>query len=144
MVRLRPSLELNYDIGEPGCDFIFNIHAAHTARQRVVEEALTLSQNVPTKVGTDAVTLNRCLRVHALAGPLIALCRAINFPARFTTGIDYSAGASPLPHLLPRLRRGLPRRPVVHVRPVRNGHPDGLRALRHRPRRGGRSLRDDH
>ena len=46
MIRLRLSLELDYVIGEPGCDFVFNIHAAHTARQRVVEEALTLSQNV--------------------------------------------------------------------------------------------------
>jgi transglutaminase-like putative cysteine protease len=70
MIRLRLSLELDYDIGEPGCDFIFNIHAAHTARQRVVEEALTLSQNVPTKVETDPATLNRYLRVRALAGPL--------------------------------------------------------------------------
>ena len=70
MIRLRLSLELEYDIGEPGCDFIFNIHAARTARQRVVEEALTLSQDVPTKVETDPATLNRYLRVRALAGPL--------------------------------------------------------------------------
>ena len=39
MIRLRLALELDYDIAEPGCDFIFNIHAAHTERQRVVEEA---------------------------------------------------------------------------------------------------------
>ena len=54
--------------------FIFNIHAAHTARHCVVEEALTLSQNVPAKVETDPATLNRYLRVHAL-----------------TTGINYGA-----------------------------------------------------
>ena len=70
MIRLRLSLELDYDIAEPGCDFIFNIHAAHTGRQRVLEEALTLSQDVPAKVETDPATLNRYLRVQALAGPL--------------------------------------------------------------------------
>jgi hypothetical protein len=30
MIRLQLSLELAYDIAEPGCDFIFNIHAAAT------------------------------------------------------------------------------------------------------------------
>ncbi len=70
MIRLQLSLELDYEISEPGCDFIFNIHAAHTARQRVVEEMLTLSQNVASRVETDPATLNRYLRVSALPGPL--------------------------------------------------------------------------
>jgi transglutaminase-like putative cysteine protease len=70
MVRLKLAIELDYDIAEPGCDFIFNIHAAHTERQRVVEEALTLSQDVPARVETDPSTRNRYLRVQALAGPL--------------------------------------------------------------------------
>jgi transglutaminase-like putative cysteine protease len=70
MVRLRLALELDYDIAQPGCDFIFNIHAAHTERQRVIEEALTLSQDVPPRVETDPSTRNRYLRVNALPGPL--------------------------------------------------------------------------
>ena len=70
MVRLRLALELDYDIAEPGCDFIFNIHAAHTERQRVIEEALTLSQDVPPRVETDPSTRNRYLRVNASPGPL--------------------------------------------------------------------------
>ena len=70
MIRLRLSLELDHDIAEPGCDFIFNIHAAHTARQQVISEALTLSQNVVPNVETDPATLNRYMRVKALAGPL--------------------------------------------------------------------------
>ena len=41
MIRLRLSLELDYEVFDPGCDFIFNIHAAHTDRQRVIEESLT-------------------------------------------------------------------------------------------------------
>ena len=70
MIRLRLALELDYDIAEPGCDFIFNIHAAHTERQRVVEEGLTLSQDVQPQVETDLATRNRYLRVQALPGPL--------------------------------------------------------------------------
>jgi transglutaminase-like putative cysteine protease len=70
MIRLRLSLELDYEVFDPGCDFIFNIHAAHTNRQRVLEESLTLSQNVPIQVETDPATLNRYLRVSAVPGPL--------------------------------------------------------------------------
>ena len=70
MVRLRLALELDYDIVDPGCDFIFNVHAAHTERQRVVEETLTLNQDVESRVETDPATRNRYLRVKALTGPL--------------------------------------------------------------------------
>jgi transglutaminase-like putative cysteine protease len=70
MIRLRLTLELDYDIAEHGCDFIFNIHAAHTERQRVVEEWLTLSQDVQPLVETDPATRNRYLRVKAVPGPL--------------------------------------------------------------------------
>lgn len=70
MIRLRLALELDYVVGEHGCDFIFNIHAAHTERQRVVEERLTLSQDVQLRVETDGTTRNRYLRVKALPGPL--------------------------------------------------------------------------
>jgi len=70
MIRLRLSLELDYEVFDPGCDFIFNIHAAHTNRQRVLEESLTLNQNVATQVETDPATLNRYLRLSARPGPL--------------------------------------------------------------------------
>jgi len=70
MIRLRLLLELDYNVAEPGCDFIFNIHAAHTARQRVLQELLTLSQDVPSRIDSDPVTGNRCLRLSAQAGPL--------------------------------------------------------------------------
>ncbi len=70
MIRLRIALELDYDIAEPGCDFVFNIHAAHTQRQRVVAETLNLSQALQSLVETDPVTGNRYLRVKALPGPL--------------------------------------------------------------------------
>ncbi|WP_291524361.1 hypothetical protein [Acidithiobacillus sp.] len=34
MIRLRLSLALSYEVNAPGSDFIFNIHAAHTNRQK--------------------------------------------------------------------------------------------------------------
>jgi transglutaminase-like putative cysteine protease len=77
MIRLQLSIEFDYQVYEPGCDFVFNIHAAHTDRQRVVEEALTLSQNVPTRVETDPATGNRYLRLMAWSGPLKVSYRAI-------------------------------------------------------------------
>ena len=70
MIRLRLLLELDYEVAAPGCDFIFNIHAAHTARQRVLQELLTLNQDVPHSVDTDPVTGNRYLRLSAHPGPL--------------------------------------------------------------------------
>ena len=70
MIRLQLSIELDYEVASAGCDFVFNIHAAHTQRQRVVGEALTLSQNVPSRVETDPATGNRYLRLTAWPGPL--------------------------------------------------------------------------
>ncbi len=76
MTRLELSLDLDYDISDPGCDFIFNIHAAHTPRQQVLDESLTLSQNLQPLVETDPATLNRYLRLQAHAGPLRVSYRA--------------------------------------------------------------------
>jgi len=70
MVRLDIQVELNYDVGAPGADFIFNIHAAQTARQTIVAESLELSQAVDAPVHTDPATGNRYMRLHAQAGPL--------------------------------------------------------------------------
>ena len=70
MIRLRIALELDYDIAEHGCDFVFNIHAAHTQQQRVVAETLELSQTLRPVVETDPVTGNRYLRVKGLPGAL--------------------------------------------------------------------------
>ena len=70
MIRLRLALQLDYEVLQPGSDFIFNIHVAHTERQVVLEEHLDLNQSVPWRVDTDPVTLNRYLRVSALPGPL--------------------------------------------------------------------------
>jgi len=34
---------LNYEIDQPGCDFIFSIHAAQTLHQCVASESLKIS-----------------------------------------------------------------------------------------------------
>lgn len=76
MVRLQFSIELNYDTSPPGGDFIFNIHAAHTPQQIVVQENLRLSQPVPYDITTDPVSRNRYLRLQAGAGHLNILYEA--------------------------------------------------------------------
>jgi transglutaminase-like putative cysteine protease len=76
MIRLELALDLSYDIAPPGCDFIFNVHAAYTPRQQVLQESLRLSQNLQTRIETDPATLNRYLRLQAFAGPLTVSYRA--------------------------------------------------------------------
>ena len=70
MVRLVFSVELKYDVAPPGCDFIFNIHAAHTRQQRVVTEMMELGQFLLPQVHTDPSTGNRYMRLRAEPGPL--------------------------------------------------------------------------
>lgn len=76
MVRLQFSVELNYQVLEPGADFIFNLQAAQTRHQRVVSERLEISQSVLTRSHTDAVAHTRTLRLSALPGPLRVLSAA--------------------------------------------------------------------
>ncbi len=71
MVRLKFSIELNYEIDQPGCDFIFNVHAAQTAHQSVVTESLYISQPLLPNLYTDPVTHTRFLRLKAYGGPLM-------------------------------------------------------------------------
>ncbi|MBC7380951.1 MAG: transglutaminase family protein [Burkholderiaceae bacterium] len=70
MVRLKFSIELNYDVGPQGSDFIFNMQAAHTRHQTVVTEKLDISQPLMPDMHIDPVTRNRYLRLHAAGGPL--------------------------------------------------------------------------
>ena len=70
VIRLRIGLELAYEVADHGCDFVFNVHAAQTQRQRIVQEALKLSPALPSVVQTDAATGNRYLRLQAPPGPL--------------------------------------------------------------------------
>ena len=70
MVRLRFSLQLGYEIVEWPCDFIFNIQAARTRCQTIVDEHLFISQQIPTSMHMDPAQGNRFIRLRANPGPL--------------------------------------------------------------------------
>jgi hypothetical protein len=42
MIRIELQVELSYEVDEHGADFVFNIHAAHTASQAISAESLVL------------------------------------------------------------------------------------------------------
>lgn len=70
MVRLKFSISLNYEIKDPTADFIFNLHAAQTLNQTVVQETLYVSQPVPLQHVTDHLG-NRFTRLRAGQGPMM-------------------------------------------------------------------------
>jgi len=70
MVRMQLQIDLNYQIDQAGADFVFNIHAAHTASQQIAMENLTLSQAVDAQIHTDPISGNRYMRLRALPGEL--------------------------------------------------------------------------
>jgi transglutaminase-like putative cysteine protease len=71
VIRLQLEVELAYEVRDAnGADFIFNIHAAQTANQKVVSESLVLDPPVATDMITDPATATRLMRLHADAGPL--------------------------------------------------------------------------
>lgn len=70
MVHLKFSLQLAYEILGAPADFIFNIHAATTARQTVMGESLQVSQPVPLVLQAAPFASHRLLRLRAQPGPL--------------------------------------------------------------------------
>jgi len=70
MIRIQLNIELNYEIDQFGADFVFNIHAAHTASQQISSENLFLSQAIDPQIHIDPVSGNRYMRVRAWPGPL--------------------------------------------------------------------------
>ena len=99
MLRLELSTQLGYEVLDAGCDFIFNVHAAHTPRQIVVHESLQLSQNLPVSFYTDPATQNRFLRLRAAAGPFTLNYSAVlditHFKAAPQDLVELSAQALP-------------------------------------------------
>jgi transglutaminase-like putative cysteine protease len=89
MIKLKLALELNYDIAQHGCDFVFNIHAAHTPCQSVVAENLQLNQALAWDIYRAPDSGNRYLRLHGNAGSLkvqysatVALTHFMTAPAQ--------------------------------------------------------------
>ena len=74
---MQLELALSYHVAPPGCDFIFNLHAAQTSRQRVVSEEFVVSQFARPEVFDEPATGNRYARLRAEAGQLEVSYRAI-------------------------------------------------------------------
>lgn len=71
MISLQLEVQLAYDIRtDAGADFVFNIHAAHTAHQTVENEQIVLNQPLVPDIATDPSTATRFMRLHANRGPL--------------------------------------------------------------------------
>lgn len=106
MVRIQFSIDLQYEVGFPGADFIFNIQAARTRQQTVVTEQLVLSQALPTLAHTDPITHARSLRLSALPGPLHVRYQAtvdLNHHIANPTEVPEVPVASLPPEVLPYL-----------------------------------------
>jgi len=73
---MQYSVCLAYEVHDQAADFIFNFHAAQTARQTIVAESLQLVPEAPTALLTEPALRNRRLRIRAPHGHL-----AINYAA---------------------------------------------------------------
>ena len=69
-MRLRYAIDIDYDVEDSGAEFIFNVQAARTARQSVVQESLRLGKPPATTPFEDPATRARFLRVTAAPGKL--------------------------------------------------------------------------
>jgi len=76
MIRFNHHITLEYMVGPAGADFIFNIHAAHTAHQTVSREQLHVNQVTTLQWHTDATTGTRFMRLRAGPGLLQVQHRA--------------------------------------------------------------------
>lgn len=77
MVRIQFAIDLNYALNLPGADFVFNIHAAQTASQRIVSESLQINPQLVPAIQTEPQTGARFLRLNVATGPLHVAYRAL-------------------------------------------------------------------
>lgn len=70
MIRMELEVGLTFEIDPAGADFVFNIHAARTPCQTILAERFDVSQVVPQRLYTDAVSGNRYMRLRAQPGEL--------------------------------------------------------------------------
>src|SRR5881394_3521257 len=68
-VRIGYTVALSYEIESPA-EFIFNLHAARTAQQRVVAESFAATPDVPFAVEEEPGFGNRLARLSAEPGAL--------------------------------------------------------------------------
>jgi transglutaminase-like putative cysteine protease len=120
MIRLQIAIQLDYEVSATGSDFVFNIHAAQTARQHVLDEQLTLSQPVAYRVEKEPGSGNRLLRFSAPPGQL-----QVNY--RATLDVDHFISS---PELIPEVPVAkLPPEALVYIYPSRYCPSDRLHQL---------------
>lgn len=76
-LRMVYSVELAYRINQPGADFVFNVQAAATGRQRVIYELLDITPSLPTQSYVDPASASRLLRLRANTGELVLRYRCV-------------------------------------------------------------------
>ena len=118
MVRLSFAIELRYEILEQPADFVFNIHAARTARQVVVQEDVVLTPPVACELQEDASVGNRYMRVRAGPGPFSVRYEAV-------VDIDHHRSSPGLLEEVPVAR--IPPQVVPYIYPSRYCQSDRLR-----------------
>ena len=101
MNRIELQIDLNYEIAEPGVDFVFNIHAAHTPSQTLSAERLVLNQSHRT---ADAHRPGHRQPVHAVCAPSLGGLRC-RMPWSWISGITAA------------IRRSLKKCPFAVFRP---------------------------
>jgi transglutaminase-like putative cysteine protease len=120
MVRIRFAINLYYDLIYPGADFVFNIHAANTKSQVIVDEQLQINQPLLTTIQIDPATHARYLRLTAPIGPL-----QISYQA--TLDVDQHIGAPDSIGETPVAR--LPLSTLTYIYPSRYCQSDRLGVL---------------
>ncbi len=106
MVRLEFSVQLSYEVLDSSCDFIFNIQAARTPRQRVVSESLQFNQSLAPSHDVDKLTQSRLLRLRASSGEFTLNYSAVVELVHFEAAPEALVELSPLDlpgHVLPYL-----------------------------------------
>lgn len=105
--RIRYQVELIYHIQAP-TDFIFSVHAAQTAQQKVLAESVTLVPDVPYVVEQEPAAGNRLLRTRGEAGPFrvqyaghVEVAHYMEEPARIVAGPISALPAAVLRYLWP-------------------------------------------
>ena len=68
-VRLHYGVELQYNVGGFS-EFLLNVHAARTSRQKIVEESIRITPERSVVLGEDPATANRIAAFNASEGPL--------------------------------------------------------------------------
>ena len=108
MIRLKFSIELQYEIADYASDFIFNIHAAQTTHQSVIEEQLSINQPVAPVIYTDPTSGSRYMRVQADPGVLtlhyaamVDITHRFESPARLDEVPISQLPAEVLPYIYP-------------------------------------------